>query len=145
MPPPKSQNQSLRTTAPQHLVDTRRSNVLALREEYQERILAAGGLERAPESAFAKHLLMHPSMWSQIKNSRTITDLLARKIESRCGKPMGWLDRNHGATAGAAEDNFLDLARKVWRAEDFEGKQELRSLLIGRERKLSRKARARSS
>ncbi|WP_143599236.1 hypothetical protein [Variovorax boronicumulans] len=135
----------MKKTAPQHLLDTRRSNVLALREEYQAQILAAGGLARAPESAFAKVLLMHPSMWSQIKTSRAITDLLARKIEIQCGKPIGWLDRNHGTTASAAEDDFLDLARRVWRAENFEGKQELRSLLIGRERKSSHKARARSS
>lgn len=139
MPPLTSKKQSSRTTARQHLLDTRRSNVLALHQEYQERAIATVGHARGTESAFAQHLLMHPSMWSQIKSSRTITDLLARRIEARCGRPIGWLDRNHGAVTVTAEDSFVELARKIWRAQTARGKRELRTMLIEHDRKLQLK------
>lgn len=114
--------------------------MLVLRHEYQERVIAAGGSVKGTESAFARHLLIHPTMWSQIKGARPISDFLARKIEVQCGRPVGWLDKERGAsaTAVAAEDRFVELARKIWRAESSRGKRALRTLLVERERERER-------
>ena len=90
----------------------RRRNVLALFQAYAESALSAGTAPKGLEQAFAAHVEISPSMWSQIKSSRPIGDKLARQIEQHCGKPAGWLDEEReaaGLTPG--EQQFLALAR----------------------------------
>lgn len=58
-------------------------------------------------AAFAEKVETSPVYLSQIFSKKTkaeIGDRLARKIEARCGKPRGWLDRlEHAGTPTEAE------------------------------------------
>lgn len=104
----------------------RRHNALALFQEYAAAKIAAGEPAKGMEQAFAAELEISPSMWSQIKSSRPISDKLARQIESHMKRPSGWLDAEHGAQASSpAEDRFIELARSAWRAANAERKREL--------------------
>ena len=104
----------------------RRNNALALFQEYAAAKIAAGEPAKGMEQAFAAELEMSPSMWSQIKSSRPISDKLARQIESHTQKPAGWLDEPHGTSQpDAAEDRFVEVARAAWRAANAQGKREL--------------------
>lgn len=72
-------------------------------------------------------------MWSQIKGSRPIGDKLARQIEVHCGQPPGWLDEEHELELPSeAEEQFIALARKAWRASTAKGKRELKLLVQSR-------------
>jgi len=105
---------------------TRRQNVLALFQEYAAAQIAAGEPAKGMEQAFAAQLEISPSMWSQIKSNRPISDKLARQIESHTHKPAGWLDAQHGPQqSDAAEDRFVEAARAAWRAANAQGKREL--------------------
>lgn len=106
---------------------TRRQNALALFQAYAEKALASGAPPKGLEQTFAATLQISPSMWSQIKSSRPIGDKLARQIEQHHGKPAGWLDevRESGSVA-PAEQAFLDLALKAWRATNSAGRKALR-------------------
>src|SRR5437868_12802169 len=109
----------------------RRANALALFQSHAERALAAGAPPKGLEQAFAAALQISPSMWSQIKSSRPVGDKLARQIEQHCGKPSGWLDEEReqvGLTQ--AEQQFLALALKAWRATNSAGRKALRSHLM---------------
>jgi hypothetical protein len=109
---------------------TRRKNVLALFQEYATAQLAAGESAKGLEQAFAAALEISPSMWSQIKSSRPISDKLARQIESHMKKPGDWLDEERGASGpDAAEERFVELARKAWRGTNGKGKKALVQLL----------------
>ena len=82
------------------------------------------------EQAFAQHLQISPSMWSQIKSSRPIGDKLARQIEAACRQSAGWLDEERaslGLTAG--EQQFLAMALSAWRSTNAEGRKRLKALL----------------
>jgi hypothetical protein len=106
----------------------RRRNVLALFQSYAEGAIAAGTVPKGLEQAFAAHVEISPSMWSQVKSSRTIGDKLARQIERHCGKPVGWLDEEReaaGLTPG--EQQFLALALQAWRTTNSDGRKALRS------------------
>ena len=104
----------------------RRNNALVLFQEYAAAQIAAGEPAKGMEQAFAAQLEISPSMWSQIKASRPISDKLARQIESHVNKPAGWLDDAHGAQQpDAAEDRFVEAARAAWRAANAQGKREL--------------------
>ncbi|HEY9026446.1 MAG TPA: hypothetical protein VIP05_19270 [Burkholderiaceae bacterium] len=107
---------------------SRRRNVLSLFQAYAESAVAAGSAPKGLEQAFAAHVEISPSMWSQIKSSRPIGDKLARQIEQHCGKPAGWLDEEReaaGLTPG--EQQFLALALQAWRATNVEGRKALKS------------------
>ena len=107
---------------------TRRRNVLALFQAYAESAVAAGTAPKGLEQAFASHVEISPSMWSQIKSSRPIGDKLARQIEQHCGKPAGWLDQEReaaGLTRG--EQQFLALALQAWRATNADGRKALKA------------------
>ena len=109
---------------------SRRRNVLALFQAYAESAVATGTAPKGLEQAFAAHLEISPSMWSQIKSSRTIGDKLARQIEQHCGKAAGWLDEQReaaGLTPG--EQQFLALALQAWRATNSDGRKALRASL----------------
>lgn len=104
----------------------RRQNVLALFQDYAAARIAAGEPAKGMEQAFAAQLEISPSMWSQVKAGRPISDKLARQVESHTGKPSGWLDEQHGtAQPDPAEDRFLALARQAWRSSNARGKREL--------------------
>jgi len=108
----------------------RRRNVLALFQAWAESAVAAGSAPKGLEQAFAAHVEISPSMWSQIKSSRPIGDKLARQIERHCGKPAGWLDEAReaaGPTPG--EQRFLALALQAWRRTNADGRKELRAQL----------------
>lgn len=106
---------------------TRRQNVLSLFQDYAEKALASGAPPKGLEQSFAATLQISPSMWSQIKSSRPIGDKLARQIEQHQGKPAGWLDEARESDSVApAEQAFLDLALKAWRATNSVGRKALR-------------------
>ena len=106
---------------------TRRQNALALFQAYAEKALASGAPPKGLEQTFAATLQISPSMWSQIKSSRPIGDKLARQIEQHHGKPIGWLDEARESDLVApAEQAFLDLALKAWRATNSAGRKALR-------------------
>ena len=109
---------------------TRRQNALALFQAYAEKALASGAPPKGLEQTFAATLQISPSMWSQIKSSRPIGDKLARQIEQHHGKPVGWLDEARESDLVApAEQAFLDLALKAWRATNNAGRKALREHL----------------
>ena len=107
---------------------SRRRNVLALFQAYAESAVAGGTAPKGLEQAFAAHVEISPSMWSQVKSSRPIGDKLARQIEQHCGKPAGWLDKAReaaGLTPG--EQQFLALALNAWRATNADGRKALKA------------------
>ena len=117
-------------TAVANITLTRRQNVLALFQAHAEKALAAGQPPKGLEQAFAATLQISPSMWSQIKSARPISDKLARQIESHSDKPAGWLDEaRENAAPTPAETAFLELALAVWRASNSAGRKALREQL----------------
>lgn len=112
---------------PDNITVNRRQNVLSLFQRYAEEQMRAGVPPKGMEQSFAQKLQMSPSMWSQIKSSRPIGDKLARQVESACGKPAGWLDAAREQQGmSAAEQQFLALALKAWRATNAEGRKRLK-------------------
>ena len=108
----------------------RRRNALALFQAYAEVAVSNGSAPKGLEQAFAASLEISPSMWSQIKASRPIGDKLARQIEQHCGKPAAWLDEEREAAGlTQAEQQFLALALKAWRATNSDGRKALRAHL----------------
>jgi hypothetical protein len=108
----------------------RRHNALALFQDYAAARIAAGEPAKGMEQAFAAELEISPSMWSQIKSSRPISDKLARQIESHMKRSIGWLDEQHGAERpDPAEERFIELARAAWRSSNAQGKRELMRLV----------------
>jgi hypothetical protein len=109
----------------------RRNNVLSLFQQFMEERIAAGDSPKGLESAFAQKLDLGNATWSMARSgSRPIGDKLARQIESRCGLAAGWLDEERepqGLTP--AEQQFLALALKTWRATDSRGRKALRHAL----------------
>jgi hypothetical protein len=104
----------------------RRNNVLALFQTYAAAQLAAGVPAKGMEQAFAAQLQISPSMWSQIKSSRPISDKLARQIENHTKQPAHWLDEPRDAAGpDAAEERFVELARSAWRRSNAAAKREL--------------------
>jgi hypothetical protein len=108
----------------------RRRNVLTLFKSYAESALAGGASPKGLEQAFAASLEISPSMWSQIKSARPIGDKLARQIEQHCARPVGWLDEERADEGlSAAEQQFLALALKAWRASNSQGRKDLKTWL----------------
>lgn len=105
--------------------------MLALYQDYARQRLAQGESAKGLEQAFAATLEISPSTWSQIKGARPIGDRLARQIEQHAGKDAGWLDEVHDElqVPDAAEDRFIELARRAWRQANAKGKRELAHLL----------------
>lgn len=113
-----------------NLTVNRRRNVLGLFQTYAEQAVAGGTAPKGIEKAFAASLEISPSLWSQIKSARPIGDKLARQIEQHAGQPAGWLDEaREPAGLSPAEQQFLMLALKAWRASNAAGRKQLRSAL----------------
>ena len=107
---------------------SRRRNVLVLFQAYAESAIATGVAPKGLEQAFAAHVEISPSMWSQIKSARPIGDKLARQVEQHCGKPAGWLDEEREATGlTPGEQQFLALALQAWRATNADGRKALKT------------------
>jgi hypothetical protein len=106
---------------------TRRRNVLSLFQRYAESQMAQGIAPKGIEQAFAASLEISPSLWSQIKSSRSIGDKLARQIERHAKQATQWLDEAHEPSVmpDVAEKRFLDLAQRVWRQSNAKGKKQL--------------------
>ena len=124
-----------------HLIHTvpnttliRRQNALALFQRFVGGAITEGASPKGLEQSFAAKLQISPSMWSQIKSARPVGDKLARQLEVLCEKPLGWLDLSHGEAPSpdAAEERFMELARRAWRGQNARGKRELLSWLKGR-------------
>lgn len=76
-----------------------------------------------------------PSMWSQIKSSRRISDKLGPQIESHAKQPSGWRDQSQGsAQSDAAEGRFLESARSARRSWNAQARRELSRLMRERAR-----------
>lgn len=112
---------------PPNTTVTRRRNVLLLHRRFLEQAIAAGLPAKGLDQAFALKIEVSPSMWSQIKSSRPIGDTLARQIEAHCAVEAQWLDRDDlvADVPDAAEERFVELARKAWRAANAKGKRDL--------------------
>jgi len=106
---------------------TRRVNVVALYQAFLHEKILAGEAPKGLDQAFAAVVEISPSMWSQIKSSRPISDKLARQIEHHTNQEAGWLDVRHTADAppDEAEERFVELARTAWRAANARDKRAL--------------------
>ena len=104
----------------------RRQNALALHRRFLEHAIANGLQAKGLDKLFAEKLEISPSMWSQLKSTRPISDGMARQIESHCEVEVGWLDvaRNQDEP-DAAEERFVQQARQAWRRANAKGKKEL--------------------
>lgn len=118
------------STVPDNPTLNRRANAVSLFQRFAEAQMRAGVPPKGLEQAFAQQLQISPSMWSQIKSSRPIGDKLARQIEVACATPAGWLDEDHPAQGvSQAEQQFVALALKAWRATNADGRKRLKQLL----------------
>ena len=115
---------------PDNTTVNRRHNAVSLFQRFAEERMRAGEPPKGLEQAFAQQLQISPSMWSQIKSSRPIGDKLARQIEVACATPSGWLDEAHALQGPSpAEQQFLALALKAWRATNADGRKRLKQLV----------------
>lgn len=112
----------------------RRANLLALLLSYSQESLKAGQSAKGIEQAFAAHLQISPSMLSQIKRSRNISDPLATQIERLSGKEDGWLSRHRPSSdakprqseqSAISEDVLVDMVREKWRTASAEERQQI--------------------
>ena len=110
-----------------NLTLVRRRNALALFQQFAEAAIAEGVPPKGLEQSFAARVQLSPSMWSQIKSARTIGDKLARQLEHHGGKPAGWLDqpREDPIPPDPAEEQFLALARALWRGRNARARRDL--------------------
>lgn len=109
---------------------TRRARLHVLLQEFVQTQAAQGVPPKGLEQSFAAVLQVGPSLLSQIKKSRPISDKLARQIEAACHVPIGWLDQPVENTGpDPAEEAFVELARRAWRAANAKQKRELRTMM----------------
>lgn len=99
----------------QHL--TRRANLLAALQAFSQARMSAGEPAKGIEAAFAVQLQISPSMLSQIKSSRPISNKLAAQIEVLLRLPAGALSLAPDAKeadAALARQRFVEQAGKAW-------------------------------
>ncbi|MGE3346384.1 MAG: hypothetical protein AB7I35_03015 [Ramlibacter sp.] len=101
--------------------------MVALYQTFLQERIAAGDAPKGLDQTFAALLEISPSMWSQIKSARPISDKLARQIEHHTRQPTGWLDQDRGTARAPdiAEDRFVELARSAWRAANAKRKRDM--------------------
>lgn len=115
----------------QNVNRNRRNNLLIIMREFSERELAAGESPVGMLGRIAVQLGLSAGGLSQFKGdakgtARNIGDAAAAQIESKSGKPKGWMDEDHGGDAiNPAEAAFIELARATWRATDAKGRRQL--------------------
>ncbi len=116
--------------APQTHHQLRLRNLLALHQAFVQHMVSQGVPPSGLERAFAASIEISASLWSQIKAGRSVGDALAKQIEKKSGKPMGWLDLVHGETAtDPMEEKFLEACRRAWRASDKAGRSALKKFI----------------
>lgn len=113
---------------------TRRANAIALYQAFLHERIVAGEAPKGLDQAFAALVEISPSMWSQIKSARAISDKLARQMEHHTKQPAGWMDETHGEepVPDAAEERFVALAREAWRGANAKRKRDLTGHLRNR-------------
>lgn len=95
---------------------TRRENLLQLLHEFTRKEYALGKPAKGMEVRFAVLLQLAPSLLSQYKKDRNISNKVAAQIECHAAKEPGWLDQPHEIeVATDAEMAFLDLAKAAWK------------------------------
>lgn len=105
-------------------------NLLALHQAFVARMVSQGVAPSGLERAFAASIEISASLWSQIKAGRTVGDALARQIESKTEKAVGWLDQVHEETASdPMEEKFIEACRRAWRASDKPGRLVLKKVI----------------
>lgn len=110
---------------------TRRANAVALYQAFLHEKILAGEAPKGLGQAFAALVEISPSMWSQIKSARPISDKLARQIEHHTKQEAGWLDVRHAADAppDEAEERFVALARTAWCAANAKDKRTMAKVM----------------
>lgn len=110
----------------------RRENLGALLKSFSQAQLAAGMPPKGLEQAFAARIQISPSMLSQIKRSRNISNSLATQIECLSGKSDGWLSQPHptadstnSTQAEFTEEDLIDLVRKTWRSANAQQREQI--------------------
>jgi hypothetical protein len=110
----------------------RRNNLHELLTAFAQQQLAAGQATKGIEQAFAAHLQISPSMLSQIKRNRNISDALAKQIERLTGKTDGWLSQQHPLAGHngppqevISEEAVINLVREKWRSADDEQRKRM--------------------
>lgn len=121
--------------------DNTTGNITVIRRQRLQELLGAfvqaqvaqGLPPKGLEQAFAAQIQVSPSLLSQIKKSRPISDKLARQIEVACGAQAGWLDTESPEPAGPspAEEAFVALARERWRQANAKEKRALTRWMKG--------------
>lgn len=112
----------------------RRNNLLIIIREFSEKELAAGESPVGMLGRIAAQLGLSAGGLSQFKGdakgtARNIGDAAAAQIESKSGKPKGWMDTDHGGDViNPAENAFIELARIAWRTTDAKGRRLLMQL-----------------
>ena len=105
---------------------------MALYKQFVEHRVALGEPPMGLERAYAQHIVISPSLWSQIKGGRSIGDALARQIENKSEKTIGWLDELHPDTApDPAEEKFLAMCRDAWRGGNRKTRTDLKRFVAG--------------
>jgi hypothetical protein len=118
------------TDADQHLL--RRANLLAALQTFAQARLHAGEPAKGIEAAFAVQLQISPSMLSQIKSSRPISNKLAAQIEVLLRLPAGAISLAPdagAASAAQARQRFTELAGKAWDKADAAQRKALKLAL----------------
>lgn len=114
------------------LPKTRAENARHLFQVFSEERFAAGEEPAGMAKAFAEHIQVSPSMWSQLKSSRAIGNKMARQIESLCKVEEGWLDVRRDAAVNSisqGEEQAIAAFLKAFRATNSVGRKNLKLLL----------------
>jgi hypothetical protein len=105
-------------------------NVLNLEKSFASQKILEGNSTVGLGLAFAQHLEISHSLWSQIKGGRTIGNSLARQIESKCSVPTGWLDEEHEvSTPDPHEEKFIALCRQAWQVSSQSQRKDLKTIM----------------
>lgn len=111
----------------------RTRNTLALYQAFVEAQVNMGESPTGMARAFALHLEISASRWSQIKGGQTIGNKMANQIEAKCGKPPGWLDQvvfPEGQIYFSSEHAFLEICKLAWRKAEKTKSQTALAYLI---------------
>jgi DNA-binding transcriptional regulator YdaS (Cro superfamily) len=107
----------------------RRHNLHALLQAHAQAKLRAGESAKGVEASFAALLQVSPSLLSQLKSSRPISDKLAAQIEVATKRGLGSLSVASSDTDAQAKARFLELAEKQWDRADAAQRAALIKLL----------------
>lgn len=118
------------TSSEPNITVTRRERLHVLLSEFVQAQAVQGVPPKGLEQSFAAVLQVSPSLLSQIKKSRPISDKVARQIEVACRVSNGWLDQPvENSGPDPAEEAFIEMARQAWRKANSKQKRLLRSAL----------------